>query len=346
MGNWTAEEINILKKKYPSQGRSISELLINHTYRSVSMKASSLKIKHNGVSLWTKDEEELLKKKYSINGSNIPSLLFNHHSKVAITAKARRLKLHWSHYEKWTNEETKFLIENVKIMTTIEIAKKLNKKIDGVRNKIVGLKIKTGYRKTVNEDFFKKWSKDMAYVLGLWFADGNLDKNLDRFSICSIDIEILIKIKKIMESEHPIRLNKKGNRTHILAINRKEMCRDLLTLGGVPCKSLIAEFPQIPEKYIHHFIRGNFDGDGCISFGYKGYPKISFLGTHHFLKGVLNAVGVEGEIKKARECRVHYLLFSGIKAQRVLKYMYGQSNLYIERKYKRYQTAMTWRPRI
>jgi hypothetical protein len=43
------------------------------------------------------------------------------------------------------------------------------------------------------------------------------------------------------------------------------MCSDLTRLGAVKNKSLILEFPQfITPKLLSHFIRGYFDGDGCI----------------------------------------------------------------------------------
>jgi hypothetical protein len=35
-------------------------------------------------------------------------------------------------------------------------------------------------RRTVNQDFFKKWTPEMAYVLGLWFADGCIPSGPDR----------------------------------------------------------------------------------------------------------------------------------------------------------------------
>jgi len=31
--------------------------------------------------------------------------------------------------------------------------------------------------KTKNEDFFKNWTQEMAYVLGFFTADGNMIKN-------------------------------------------------------------------------------------------------------------------------------------------------------------------------
>lgn len=45
------------------------------------------------------------------------------------------------------------------------------------------------------------------------------------------------------------------------------LCKDLTKLGAKRNKSLTLEFPSdeiVPKKYKHHFIRGYFDGDGCI----------------------------------------------------------------------------------
>jgi len=351
MGFWSKKELSILKEKYSTQGRNIPELLTSHTIRSVQMKASELKIGKSNFNKWTEEELNILKEKYPLHGSNIPVLLISRSPK-SIGTKAKRLHLHYLKYKPWNEEDVEFFKKNVKIMPAKEIANRLKRKLDSVRNKASALRISSGghikssYIKNVNIDFFKTWSEDMAYILGLWFADGNLEKDLKRFSICSIDIELLDKIKRAMKSEHPLGLNKKGGRTYRLAIGRKEMCKDILSLGGTPCKSLTAKFPKVPREFIHHFIRGNFDGDGSISLGYKGSPHISFLGTKEFLQGILDNIELDGKIKKNNSCRIHYLQFSGLKAQKVLKYMYSDSHIYLERKHKRYIKAMEWEPKM
>jgi hypothetical protein len=40
--------------------------------------------------------------------------------------------------------------------------------------------------------------------------------------------------------------------------------KDIEALGGTERKSLTVEFPEVPQRYLHDFIRGYFDGDGCI----------------------------------------------------------------------------------
>lgn len=46
-----------------------------------------------------------------------------------------------------------------------------------------------------------------------------------------------------------------------------ELCEDLEKLGGIKNKSLVLNFPTssiVPDYLLNHFIRGYFDGDGCI----------------------------------------------------------------------------------
>ena len=52
-------------------------------------------------------------------------------------------------------------------------------------------------RYTLNEDYFKKWSSNMAYILGLLATDGNIHEDrVIRLSLQRKDIDILEKIKE------------------------------------------------------------------------------------------------------------------------------------------------------
>lgn len=52
-----------------------------------------------------------------------------------------------------------------------------------------------------------------------------------------------------------------------LACYSKKSYTDLINKGCGINKSLILKFPdetQVPQNLISHFIRGYFDGDGCV----------------------------------------------------------------------------------
>ena len=76
--------------------------------------------------------------------------------------------------------------------------------------------------KTKNEDFFKKWSPKMTYVLGFFAADGNMIKNkrgAHFIEFQSTDKEILNKIKKCLKSNLAIGEYQPKNKNHRFAGN-------------------------------------------------------------------------------------------------------------------------------
>jgi hypothetical protein len=118
----------------------------------------------------------------------------------------------------------------------------------------------------INENFFRGWSPGMAWILGLLFTDGTIDNT--RVAIHSVDIELLEKIKKLLNSSKPIqkRTQSYDKSKHIYEFTffREKMREDLNRLGLHQRKSLTMIFPDVPEKYMRHFIRACWDGDGSI----------------------------------------------------------------------------------
>lgn len=128
------------------------------------------------------------------------------------------------------------------------------------------------YRKYyVNENYFKTIdSSEKAYVLGFIYADGYNREDLLELVQNSSRKDILDKIKKALESTHPIKEYTPGKFT--LDICSTELCNDLTNLGAIRNKSLTLQFPNyLPEPLMSAFILGYFDGDGCV---WNGKRKI------------------------------------------------------------------------
>ncbi|NMB92481.1 MAG: hypothetical protein GYA31_02570, partial [Parcubacteria group bacterium] len=127
--------------------------------------------------------------------------------------------------------------------------------------------------KTKDEKFFKKWTPEMAYVLGFIVADGSLIRNKRGacfIEIQSIDKEIIYKIKEVLHTNLKVGEYQPKN-THFhkryrLEIGSKIIFNDLVKLGVTPRKSKIIKLPKIPNQYFAHFVRGYFDGDGNVIF--------------------------------------------------------------------------------
>ena len=132
----------------------------------------------------------------------------------------------------------------------------------------------------LNESFFKEWSNEMAWVLGLIVTDGCLNKDHYTISIAQKDTEILRKVAKLMVADFV--LNK--NQTPSLLLNSKIMYKDLEEKGITPNKSLTTKIPDIPEKYVPHFMRGVIDGDGWVQD--RGYVMNITTASIDFANGL------------------------------------------------------------
>ena len=110
-----------------------------------------------------------------------------------------------------------------------------------------------------------------AYWLGAIYADGNIAAS-DKYgayhsSFSSIDKDWIEMFKSDISYEGPLvcEHHKKYDKDiWKLNFGNREITRQLIQIGCTPAKSMTMEFPTLPEKLVHHFIRGYFDGDGCV----------------------------------------------------------------------------------
>lgn len=130
-----------------------------------------------------------------------------------------------------------------------------------------------------DENYFHKIdTPDKAYFLGLLYADGNiyLKRNRVQITLWNEDVYILEKMANAIKYTGKMYIDR--IKYTKLIIDSKIMVNDLINKGCIPNKSLILKFPteeQVPAELQRHFIRGYFDGDGCISTSRKQLNKIS-----------------------------------------------------------------------
>lgn len=217
-------------------------------------------------------------------------------------------------------------------------------------------------RVTFNQQFFKKWTPSMAYVLGFIFADGAIEDVQKSSRTCYLsiglaekDLDHLEKIRDVMGSNHKFykrihpdtQWNNQrylSNTVYTLRIGSKLLYNELLLLGVTPRKSLTITFPTVPKRFLSFFIRGYFDGDGCVYLIRKKYPKIVFTsGSIEFLKGlsvilVNNLKIPEGKIyvqQRYPNNTVYKLVYNNHLSRTIFDFMYTDLNSspYLERKY-------------
>jgi hypothetical protein len=237
-------------------------------------------------------------------------------------------------WKRWTPEEERILAEEYPYRPARVIAEKLGRTISQVHNKAAEMGLKR--KPSVSLDFFTKWSHEMAYVLGYWFADGCImvKSGGHYFSLVSIDKEHLERIKSIMGIR--TKIYKNTGRAYELRAGSKELYEQIKALGGVERKSSTVCCPEVPEPFRYDFIRGYYDGNGSAKLGYADYLTITFVsGSRPFLEGLADMMpDIETTIlKDSRENNSSWLLRCyGIHAQRLAQRMYEGATLYIPRK--------------
>ncbi|MFA7319160.1 MAG: LAGLIDADG family homing endonuclease [Parcubacteria group bacterium] len=224
-----------------------------------------------------------------------------------------------------------------------------------------------GIKYAVNENFFKRWSHKMAYVLGYLYADGSLeDASYLRgkyVRVSSVDRENILRIKKwlssehnIIETEHP---NSKRQKQYLLRIGSHVLYDDLTRLGLFPKKSLTIKFPDVPKKYLSSFILGYFDGDGCVLLRkgrnkddeeiIKGLRVVFTCGSKEFLEALAkktkNIINTKQE-KVYNGCKSFMLAFSTEDSIKIFKFIYGKKGLeFLRRKYVKFCEYFILRPK-
>ena len=215
--------------------------------------------------------------------------------------------------------------------------------------------------RNLNQDFFKKWSPAMAYVLGFFAADGNMIRNkrgAHFIAFYNCELSILRYVRLALGSNHKIakrKLKPKHTQCYQLQIGCKEIFNDLLALGMSPAKSKTILFPKIPNRYVADFIRGYFDGDGCVylrhlKFADRKRKRWIFLtlftsGSKTFLEQlhtVLKKRGIQGGSIRIKR-RGFDLSLSMRDSLALFRLMYDTrpaTGLFLPRKYSIFQRAI------
>ena len=206
-------------------------------------------------------------------------------------------------------------------------------------------------RHTVNDDYFKKWSSNMAYILGFWFADGHMGKYKGSYvfgiSQHKEDKYLLEKILKDMGSDYQLSYDRKHS--CYFKIASKTIYDNIIKLGGKERKSLDVKFPYVPKKYLPDFIRGLWDGDGSVYYakykGHKTYRSTYVSASKDFLDTLYkvlkeNIPHMSGHIQHYKKYHlINFSINDTVKLKKFIYSKYIENKLFLERKYQRFLEA-------
>jgi len=208
----------------------------------------------------------------------------------------------------------------------------------------------------LNDNYFENIdNEEKAYWLGFISADGcvriiqkkkkngEFGKQSYVFSmqLAKKDKIHLEKLLKALNSTHKIFYCEK-NQSYGIAICSKIFCIHLINQGIIPKKSLILK----PNKNISydlkkHFIRGYFDGDGCISIPNNNPIKVNLkiLGTKEILEWIKD-YSLQNNLNfltfKKRNNIFSLECQGRIKGQKFYQIFIEHSNVFLERKKEKF----------
>lgn len=204
-----------------------------------------------------------------------------------------------------------------------------------------------GYYEKINHNYFKVIDDEhKAYWLGFLYADGYNNEKFYQVEITLKDEDkyILEELKKDCESIYDIKYKEVNLNGKIFPCNRltlysKEISQDLKKLGCMQKKSLIIKFPteeQVPNNLIHHFMRGYFDGNGCISGN-----NFMLNSTKDFLDEYIKRLRNNTDISKAGYFSVdgqghRWSHASKRDLNKIFDYLYKDATIYLHRKHNKF----------
>ena len=251
-------------------------------------------------------------------------------------------------------------------ITKIATKYKIGKNVLSSRLKQLGYEIINHQNKILFDEtiFDVIDTEEKAYWLGFWYADGYIESSPLKNGVKShYGVEISLKgddylhLEKfnrfIKHSKNIVKISNVTCNNSICkrcrwSVTNKHLWTTLNNLGCTPKKSLTIKFPDISlfanKKLIRHFIRGYWDGDGCLTWCDKEHKQahVSVMGTEDFLTSlkqhlplnfdyVLEKANINSSNEVTKQLSIH-----GRNGYELMKYLYSDSTIYLDRKYEKY----------
>jgi len=239
-------------------------------------------------------------------------------------------------------------------------AKTLAKKYNIRKQKIINWTKELGIFRTSNEstrlhivnehcfDNFK--TEEQAYWLGFLYADvyNNEKGGAVTLQLKGDDVNHVIKYVNFIGGDiNDIKnyTSKNGHKISKYNINSIYLSEKLRSLGCPQRKSFIIKYPDwLPKNLNNHFIRGYFDGDGCLTFRKKQKEyKFSIVGTKELCESLKEIYKEECNI----DINYRYISKTGNntyelessgnqKIEKICDYLYRNATIFLERKQEKY----------
>jgi len=299
---------------------------------------------------WTKEEKEYLINNYTSDNVDEMANELQRNKEAVVTMAC---KLGVSKNTEWTESEINYLLNNYNVKSRAEIAHYLQRTVTAVSVKMSKLGLilpKYHY----NRSFFKKIdTEEKAYWLGFMYADGCVRVVYEPTYSAEVcirlyagDAEHLRKFNKSLNGNIPVTFtericsfNNKPQYSCSIRCYSTEMAEDLISYGCIPNKTFNIELPMLPDNLYRHFLRGYFDGDGCITLRSRKRKDLRMdycSGSKKMLEQIrelLFKYDIKSYLNNDKE-NTYKLVICGLQnVDKMIHYLYDDSTIYLDRKF-------------
>jgi hypothetical protein len=207
-------------------------------------------------------------------------------------------------------------------------------------------------RYNFDENYFESIdTEDKAYFLGFIVADGSVNSISNVIQITQKEPDILYEFKRYIKYEGDL-IKSKNRDVFDIKISSSKMKSDLLKLGISPNKTMSVNYPSIPENLQSHFMRGVFDGDGCVSIHHdkrdnsdRGQVNIcsgSFEFIKEYVDNMVRYCGVKKNNIRQPKGTYYVIDWGGLSdVESVYEFLYKDANIFLKRKKETYDKVMS-----
>lgn len=189
-------------------------------------------------------------------------------------------------------------------------------------------------------------TEEKAYWLGFLYADGyvNLERGEVKIVLQDSDYDHLVKFNNFLKSNYPIKYDRKYPK---IVICSHEITNDLIKFGCMQAKTHKLQYPKFLKSSLQrHFIRGYFDGDGCIThiknvkYGYL-QPYFNIVGRKRFILNIQRILMSKCVLNKTKLAKRHKdrindiftLNYGGTNnVKKIYNFLYKNNKIKLDRK--------------
>lgn len=333
---WTKEQLEYVNNWYGKKRAQEIADAIGRTKSSVMTKAREIGL-DGRADVWSDEEVAFLEENYLKIGAEAVAEKLGR-TVSAVHGKVRQVGCGRNPIGPrvdWTEEDDQFMRENYQKLSIGELVEHLGRTKGAIyaRSNYLGIE-----RYVDPYPFFAEWTEESAYVIGFFAADGWASKRGPesiRIGFCQKDHDILYALQDMIGAGRVSIKSSGMGHYYIQSVKVYERLCEVF--GNDVCKkSHTLQWPNIPDGFTKHFLRGAVDGDGSFFKRQDGlwefaYATSSFDFALELSVALEDGVGVKTSTVQ-NKIGVWHTRCVGIKAVCIADWLYRDAKIALERK--------------